>query len=200
MSRRNEFKNASSKARYIWGTHGPTAIAKARSSPVVSFRNQANIALFKQVLGGGMQSPAAQTNAPNGRRLKFGTNYVLMRSFQPFHPYKVNLKFPLNRGYYAHNSIGLANKANVNRVIQNLSRIQLNAEMKSKNTKRHIAAAKVAQILGNAIERRRKLKNNILVQYGLMKARKYNSPARKQQANGQRIATARRRASIMARH
>ena len=173
-TREKEFQKAISNARRIWNNKGMTVIVKARKSPAVRFRNQANINLFKRAMGGGMYSPAHVTTAPNGRRLKLGTNYVIMSSTRPFRPYNVKLNFPLNRGYYSSRSeLGLANKANVNRIIQNLTQTQLNNEMKK--AKKYIAAAKVAQILGNAITRRRKLKNNILYSYGLRKARKYNA-------------------------
>ena len=174
-ARRREFNQAISEARRIWNRNGVNRLVKARSSPVVRFRNQTNINLFKQVMGGGIFHPPGHTrltNPPNGRRLRVNTNYVIMLSSRPFGE-TVRLNFPLNKGYYSHNHFGLASKANVNRIIQNLTRTQLNTEMRQ--AKKYIAAAKVAQILGNAIERRRKLKNNIMFGYGLWKARKYNA-------------------------
>lgn len=205
MSREQDFKNAITNARRIWetipGLKGP--IVRARASPVVRFRNQANINQFIRVLGSGVIRPMAHVpNAPNGRRLRPNTNYVLMRSYQPFNK-TVRVNFPLNKGYYSSspsNHYGLTNKNTLYRTIGNLSRQQLRTELTSTPAKGHIAAAKVAQILGNAIERRRKLKNNLVYFVGLRKARKYNSPVRKRQANNKRIATARRRASVMASH
>ena len=177
MTREKEFKNAISEARRIWNRNGVNRLVKARSSPVVRFRNQANINLFKRAMGGGIFHPPGHTrltNAPNGRRLRVNTNYVIMRSFRPFHPYNVRLNFLLDPGYFTGvGTVGLASKANVNRIIQNLTQTQLNNEMKK--AKRYIAAAKVSQILGNAITRRRKLKNNMVFMYGLWKVRKYNA-------------------------
>ena len=137
MSRQTEFERAITRAHNVSRNRGLNSIAKARSYPVIRFRNQANIELFKEVLGkdvpGGLSSPARVTAAPNGRRLKPNTNYVFMRSLEPFGHHRVTLNFPLNKGHYNNNKFGLASKNNVNRIIQNLSQVQLRNAIRTGN-------------------------------------------------------------------
>ena len=191
MSRRQEFERAIRNAERIWKSQN-SPFVKVRKSPIVRFRNQANINEFIGAFDLGVRYPNPPTQ-PNGRRLRPNTNYVIMRSSQPFYPEEIKINFPLNKGYYSpysNNKYGLANKNNVYRIAQNLSLRQLRSEMTSTPAKRHIAAAKVSQILGNAIERRRQLKNFMIYLAGLRKMKKRNA----------RMTAARRRVSTISRH
>jgi len=163
------------KVREIWfvnhRTPKNTTYGMIHSSPVIRFKNQAEINAFRNALG---VSPSSSAHAPNGRNVVPGRNYYFMQT-KPFpnlwaHSASHTAMFPMNKGYYAKptgmytysvmNNIGLANKQKMNKYLHQKSLKELAAIVK--NLKKNAPAAKAATILFSNIQKKRNLARRAL--------------------------------------
>ena len=161
--RSKEFNKLIREAAWMWSGGAyqfrKNLAERIRRTPVVRFRNRKNINTFRNILNiTGLSRPGFY----NRDAIVPNRNYYIIHANNrdPIYNFKPRIlmsRDPSTR--YGH--IGLANKANVNRLVHERSLRNLEKNLKARGAKQIIAAGKVSQILMNSIKRRRQAYSNL---------------------------------------